>query len=70
MVNKPMHYQGEVFEAIEVIDDFGLNFNLGNVVKYILRCGKKGNAIEDLRKADYYLNREINHLRTNHGKTS
>lgn len=66
-VNHPPHYQGLTFEAIEVIEDFELNFNLGNVIKYILRCGKKDDAIEDLRKAQYYLTREINHRRTNHG---
>ena len=57
-VNHPSHYQGSCLEAIDVIEDFDLNFHLGNAVKYILRAGKKGNKEEDLRKAIWYLERE------------
>lgn len=59
--NHPKHYKGNKLEVIEVIDDFNLNFALGNVVKYILRAGKKAtsNRIEDLQKAQWYLNHEI-----------
>lgn len=48
-------------ETIDVIDAFGLNFNLGNVIKYITRAGKKPESlyIDDLMKAKYYLDREI-----------
>ena len=47
-------------EAIEVIDSFFHdNFHLGNVFKYIARAGKKGDYVEDLRKAAWYLQREI-----------
>lgn len=46
-------------EAIEVIEAFKLGFNLGNVVKYILRADKKGDRLENLKKARQYLNREI-----------
>lgn len=49
------------YDAIKVIEDFELNFHLGNAVKYILRCGKKGNeidAVKDISKAIAYLKRE------------
>ena len=59
MVNHPAHYQGAAgLEAIDVIEAFDLGFCLGNVVKYVLRHGKK-NGLEDLRKARWYLDREI-----------
>ena len=58
-VNHPSHYQGKQFEVIDVIEDFDLNFKLGNAVKYILRAGKKDNSQEDLKKAHWYLEREI-----------
>jgi len=49
-------------EVIEVIQAFGLGYNLGSVVKYILRAGKRGKRyekIEDLKEAQWYLNIEI-----------
>lgn len=59
LVNNPEHYQASNgMEAIEVIDSFGLNFNLGNAIKYILRSSKKGKPTEDLQKAIWYLKRE------------
>ena len=58
-VCNPDHYNSNGIEAIEVIDAFNLNFNLGNVIKYILRSDKKGNKKVDLEKACWYLNREI-----------
>lgn len=58
-VNHPSHYKGRGVESIEVIEAFDLGFCLGNAVKYILRAGKKGDKIEDLQKAIWYLNREI-----------
>lgn len=58
-VNNPAHYQSAAgLEAIDVIDAFGLGFCLGNVVKYVLRHGKK-NGLEDLKKARWYLEHEI-----------
>jgi hypothetical protein len=54
----PPHYKSKV-EAIEAIEAWGLGFHLGNVVKYIARAGKKGSALDDLKKAVWYLNREI-----------
>jgi hypothetical protein len=60
-VNHPSHYGGEgnPYEAIKVIEAWDLGFNLGNVVKYLSRAGKKGNTLEDLLKAAWYLQREI-----------
>ena len=61
-VNHPDHYGGEgnPYEAIKVIEAWDLNFHLGNVVKYISRAGKKSeNNIEDLKKAEWYLNRYV-----------
>lgn len=61
MVNHPTHYGGErnVYEAIKVIEAYNLGFNLGNVIKYVLRSEKKGAEIQDLEKALWYLSREI-----------
>ena len=63
-VNHPEHYGGSesTYEAIKVIEAWELGFCLGNVVKYISRAGKKGSKIEDLKKAQWYLNREIEKL--------
>lgn len=59
-VDHPAHYQGaNGLEAIAVIEAFGLGFHLGNAVKYVLRAGKKGEALVDLKKARFYLDREI-----------
>lgn len=61
MVNHPRHYGGadNPYEAIKIIEAHNLNFCLGNSVKYILRCDHKGTPLEDLKKAQWYLNREI-----------
>lgn len=62
-INHPEHYGGDTtYEAIKVIEAWGLGFHLGNTVKYISRNGKKGNMIEDLKKARWYLDREIKQL--------
>jgi hypothetical protein len=60
-VNHPKHYGGadNPYEAIKVIEAWDANFNIGNVLKYISRCGKKDSAIQELEKALWYLNREI-----------
>lgn len=60
-VNHPSHYQTESgLEAIQVIEAFFHdNAFLANVFKYIARAGKKGDTVEDLRKAKFYLEREI-----------
>ena len=62
MINHPQHYNMGKYEAIDVIEDWKLNFNLGNTVKYISRAGHKDNIIQDLKKASWYLNREIERL--------
>lgn len=62
-VDHPSHYcEGRKYEPIDVISDWELDFDLGNVVKYISRAGRKGDKIEDLDKARFYLNHEINKL--------
>lgn len=65
-VNHPAHYGGKenLYEAIKVIEAWELGFCLGNAVKYIARAGKKDPAkrIEDLQKAAWYINREIEGL--------
>jgi hypothetical protein len=58
-VNHPKHYNAGQFEVIDVIEDWGLGFHLGNTVKYIARAPHKSNAIEDLKKAKWYLDRYI-----------
>ena len=59
-VDHPDHYRRDTgHEAIDVIEAWGLGFNLGNAVKYIARAGLKGDAVEDLEKARWYLDREI-----------
>lgn len=56
---RPEYYKSNGIEAFDVIDAYNFNFNLGNAFKYIARAGKKGDKVEDLRKAITYLNREI-----------
>lgn len=58
-INHPSHYtQGDI-EVIDYIEDKKLGYRLGNVVKYVSRAGHKDDAIKDLKKASWYLNREI-----------
>jgi hypothetical protein len=59
MVNHPNHYQGNKFEVIDIIEDYKLGFSLGNAIKYILRADKKGARKQDLQKAIWYIQREI-----------
>lgn len=62
-VNHPAYYKTGGIEAIDVIEAWGLGFNLGNVVKYIARCGRKSdNVLGDLKKAAWYLNREVERM--------
>jgi hypothetical protein len=63
-VNNPKHYGGadNPYEAIKVIEAWGLGFNLGNTAKYISRAGKKDAVLQDLKKARWYLDREIQNL--------
>jgi hypothetical protein len=59
MVNHPPHYTVNGIEVIDVIECYNLNFRLGNSVKYILRADRKGNKLQDINKAIWYLQREI-----------
>ncbi len=61
-VDHPAHYNAGKFEVIDVIEDWDLCFNAGNVVKYIARAKHKGKELEDLRKARWYLDRLIANL--------
>lgn len=58
-VNHPAHYKVGGIETIDFIEAKSLNYNLGNVVKYLTRADHKGNRKQDLEKARWYLNREI-----------
>lgn len=62
LVNEPPHYLAGDIETIDYIEAKGFGYNLGNVCKYISRAGHKGDTIEDLKKAAWYLNREIGRL--------
>jgi hypothetical protein len=69
-VDHPAHYGGadNPFEAIKVIEAWGLGFCLGNTIKYISRAGKKQDVLTDLRKARWYLDREIARLEASDGQ--
>jgi hypothetical protein len=58
-VNHPAHYTTGGIETIDFIEAKSLNYNLGNAVKYITRADHKGNRLQDLQKAKWYLEREI-----------
>jgi hypothetical protein len=58
-VNHPAHYKTGGIETIDFIEAKNLNYHLGNVVKYITRADHKGDRLENLKKAQWYLNREI-----------
>jgi|TARA_R110002167_G_scaffold350342_1_gene562554 hypothetical protein len=60
------HYDnGKDYDIIDVCNDYSLNFNRGNILKYIARAGKKKDELGDLLKAQDYLEREIQILRNN-----
>ena len=60
MVKKPSHYvDGRNYEPKDVIRDWGLNFNIGSAVKYLSRAGRKDDIIQDLRKAQEFIQFEI-----------
>jgi hypothetical protein len=63
-VNNPSHYKSGGIEVIDVIEAFELGFRLANVIKYVLRAGRKGDALEDLQKAAWYLNRQIDKMKS------
>ena len=57
----PTYYRRGRIEVWDFIRDQGLNFHLGNAIKYICRAGYKSNKIEDLEKAIHYLQNELHH---------
>lgn len=61
-IDSPSHYNAGKIEVIDFIEDQDLNFSRGNCVKYVCRAGHKNDAIEDLQKAKWYIEREINRL--------
>jgi hypothetical protein len=61
-VNHPLHYKAGGIETIDFIEAKELGYHLGNVIKYVSRAKHKGNQLEDLKKAQWYLNREIDKL--------
>lgn len=67
-ISHPEHYTKHPsgVECIQITEH--MNFNLGNAIKYVWRAGSKGDAIEDLRKAAWYLNREIERLTKTEGQ--
>lgn len=58
--NLGQHYKQGNIEVIDLIESYNLNFNLGNAVKYIARCNYKGSKESDLKKALWYIHRELN----------
>ena len=64
IINHPSHYTDGKIEVIDFIEEKQLNFHRGNAIKYIARAGKKNKEteIEDLEKAVWYINREIQRL--------
>jgi hypothetical protein len=64
-MSTPKHYKTESIDVIDICKILELNFNRGNILKYISRAGKKENEMQDLEKALDYLNREIQYLKTN-----
>jgi hypothetical protein len=61
-VNHPEHYKVGGIETIDFIEAKGLGYNLGNVIKYISRADHKDEKLENLKKAQWYLNREVGKL--------
>lgn len=62
-IKHPSHYtEGRKFEPKDVIRDWGLNFNLGSAVKYVARAGRKDDIVQDLKKAQEFIQFEIDAL--------
>ena len=62
MVNHPTHYNRGKYEAIDIIESLEMNFNLGNAFKYLFRAGHKDDIVQELKKARWYIDREIQRL--------
>jgi hypothetical protein len=70
MVNHPTHYGAgpdDPYEVIKIIEHYNLSFSMGNVLKYMLRAGKKDEELQDLKKALWYLTREVKRKEVNNG---
>ena len=61
-IERPAHYTFSAIEPIVVIEAWALGFHLGNVLKYVARAGRKGSKLDDLKKARWYLDREIKRM--------
>ena len=61
MANGPSYYKRGTCDVWDFIREQGLNFHLGNAIKYICRAGYKDSKIQDLEKAIHYLNNELHH---------
>jgi hypothetical protein len=65
-INHPPHYTFGAIEVIDAIEAWQLGFHLGNVVKYVARAAHKGRSLDDLKKARWYLDREIGRREEHH----
>jgi hypothetical protein len=61
-INHPKYYNLGTIEVVDAIVDWGLNFCMGNVIKYVARYRHKDDSLEDLKKARWYLDYEIRKL--------
>ena len=69
VVKHPSHYtEGRKFEPKDVIRDWGLNFNLGSAVKYVARAGRKDDIVQDLKKAQEFIQFEIEAIEAERAK--
>ena len=64
MVKGPNYYQRGSIQVWDFVRDQGLNFHLGNAIKYICRAGYKDSKVEDLKKAIHYLENELHHIQS------
>lgn len=62
LIHQPPHYTFSRIEVIDAIEAWQLGFHLGNVVKYVARAAHKGQHLDDLKKARWYIDREIARL--------
>ena len=68
-IKHPSHYtEGRKFEPKDVIRDWGLNFNLGSAVKYVARAGRKDDIVQDLKKAQEFIQFEIDAIEAGRAK--
>lgn len=67
-VDHPSHYNSGKIEAIDAIEDWNLGFHDGNALKYIARHRHKGDSVQDIEKAIWYLQRHLNIMKKMEGK--